>query len=50
MLIPKEKLKDLLARAVFPLMVKKVDDMSSLVKLKNGMVLKVGKRKFVKVN
>jgi tyrosyl-tRNA synthetase len=28
---------------------KKVDDMSSLVKLKDGMVLKVGKRKFIKL-
>ncbi|UCH65294.1 MAG: tyrosine--tRNA ligase [Ignavibacterium sp.] len=27
----------------------KVDEMSSLIKLKNGMVLKVGKRKFVKL-
>jgi tyrosyl-tRNA synthetase len=27
----------------------KVDDMSLLVKLKDGMVLKVGKRKFVKL-
>jgi len=28
---------------------KKIDDMFSLVKLKDGMVLKVGKRKFVKI-
>jgi tyrosyl-tRNA synthetase len=27
----------------------KVDEMSSLVKIKDGMVLKVGKRKFIKL-